>query len=138
MLPQNPAQTRQPSDKDKQELQEQKKLQSDVKQKWSERLDDIYLFSTLLHARGNIFVYGSNGCGKTSFVQDTLKLSQCRAVHVDCVEFYSEKLIAIQASQLIYSMIALHVKRHTLTKDNPAGIPKAQAKKLVFKLARTF
>ena len=95
MLPQN----------SKSDRREHQKTHHDLKQKWQERLDDIYLFSTLLHARANIFIYGSNGCGKTSFVRDTLTLTRGEAVHVDCVEFYSEKLIAIKASQQIYNMI---------------------------------
>jgi len=48
-------------------------------------------------------VHGSNGSGKTNFVQDAIKLVNQNdptkfIVYIDCVEFYSEKLISIIAS----------------------------------------
>ena len=73
-----------------------------IKKKWEERASDVELFITLLDSRSNIFVHGTNGCGKTTFVHDCLKLVQSVnvfVVSVDCVEFYSEKLIAITVSQ---------------------------------------
>lgn len=45
-------------------------------------------------------MYGPNGSGKTKFVGDVLESISHKIMHVyiDCIEFYSEKLIAIEIS----------------------------------------
>jgi Cdc6-like AAA superfamily ATPase len=62
----------------------------------------------MLESRNNIFMFGANGTGKTTFVQDCIKSLQISHqnenqalfyVYIDCVEFYSEKLISIALSK---------------------------------------
>jgi Cdc6-like AAA superfamily ATPase len=61
------------------------------------------MFMNLAKSHSNIFLYGSSGVGKTTFAQDCLKYQALEAnstglilphIYVDCVEFYSEKLIS--------------------------------------------
>ena len=45
-------------------------------------------------------MYGPNGCGKTTFTLDCLRANfdQMPIVYIDCVEYYSEKLISTYIS----------------------------------------
>ena len=82
---------------------------------------------TLLESRSNIFVHGSNGGGKTTFVQDCMQLVKEQhagsfMVYIDCVEFYSEKLIAVAASQQINAAVGRMAKKLIIhNKSNPTG-----------------
>jgi len=56
-------------------------------------------------------MHGSNGSGKTTFVHDAIKSLKkpglgTIAVFIDCIEFYSEKLISISISQQLNGHIA--------------------------------
>jgi len=93
----------------------------------------------LLESKSNIFVHGPNGSGKTSFVKDCIKSGNNLHVYVDCVEFYSEKLISISVSQQLNSLIVFHAKKLTQSKENPQGcLNKQQAKKFGFKICKNF
>ena len=53
-----------------------------------------------------MFIYGPSGCGKTTFTMDCLKYFTetqtgsrvLSPIYIDCVEFYSEKLISTYLS----------------------------------------
>lgn len=70
---------------------------------------EIFQFRALLKSRSNIFVHGPNGSGKTTFTRDCIdiqtKLDGSMGVFIDCIESYSEKLIAIQISSQLNNMI---------------------------------
>ena len=55
---------------------------------------------TMIDSQANVQLYGSNGSGKTTFVQDCLRYQALETpmIYIDAVEFYSEKLISICAS----------------------------------------
>ena len=64
----------------------------------------------LAKSHSNIFLYGASGVGKTTFAQDILKyqsseMSILPHIYVDCVEFYSEKLIANYVSLCLDNML---------------------------------
>lgn len=55
---------------------------------------------TFIQSKSNIYVYGQSGIGKTSFVIDAFNSFsesdlRIHMIYVDCIEFYSEKLITI-------------------------------------------
>lgn len=77
--------------------------ESKIGKRWEERINDLKFFQEILRSRSNIFMHGSNGSGKTTFVQDCIKGLEkpgtySISVFVDCIEFYSEKLISIAIS----------------------------------------
>lgn len=67
-------------------------------ERWRLREEDFNFLGTLLQSRSNCYLYGQNGCGKTTFVTDVLSLVEMPYIYIDCVEFPSEKLIATQLS----------------------------------------
>ena len=74
--------------------------------KWKEKQMEVFGFKAILSSRSNIFVHGANGSGKTSFVTDCITTlreeeqpTQELYVYVDCIEHFSEKLIAVTISQ---------------------------------------
>lgn len=75
--------------------------------KWQHRRSDVELFHTLIESRSNIFMHGSNGSGKTTFVQDCFKAKRFDLPHIyiDAIEFYSEKLISIYISQHLHGIL---------------------------------
>ena len=82
-------------------------------EKWKEKQIEVFQFRALLSSRSNIFVHGANGTGKTSFVTDCImtqrqgyqEIPQNMCIEVDCIEFFSEKLIAVKiSSQLRYEI----------------------------------
>jgi tRNA A37 threonylcarbamoyladenosine biosynthesis protein TsaE len=63
-----------------------------------------------------VFLYGPSGCGKTTFTLDCLRYLThsdnteigsriLTPIYVDCVEFYSEKLIATYISIFLNNML---------------------------------
>jgi ABC-type Mn2+/Zn2+ transport system ATPase subunit len=73
----------------------------------------------MVESRSNIYVHGPNGSGKSVFVQDmlgTLK-QESLAIFIDCIEFYSEKLIAIYLSQELDIHLKNKAKLFKLNKD---------------------
>lgn len=46
---------------------------SEIGHRWKERLNDLKFFQEILRSRSNIFLHGSNGSGKTTFVQDSIR-----------------------------------------------------------------
>ena len=89
------------------------KLQYEMDEKWKEKQVEVFQFRALLSSRSNIFVHGANGTGKTSFVTDCIMtqrqgyqdIPQNMCIEVDCIEFFSEKLIAVKvSSQLRYEI----------------------------------
>ena len=81
---------------------------SSYETKWKERAHDMEFLTTVLESRNNVFLYGTNGCGKTEFVHDCvsrLKNQSTGMLHIDCVEFYSERLISIILSQQINKFV---------------------------------
>jgi Cdc6-like AAA superfamily ATPase len=108
---------------------------SDIGHRWKERLGDLKFFQEILRSRSNIFLHGSNGSGKTTFVQDSIKGlerngSNQISVFVDCIEFYSEKLISICISQQLNGHIASIVSKLKMDKK--------YSKKITFKLCQNF
>ena len=80
-------------------------------------------------------MHGSNGSGKTTFVHDCIKSlerlgSHSISVFVDCIEFYSEKLISISISQQLNAHIASIIGKFK--------IDKKFAKRITFKLCQNF
>lgn len=61
-------------EKEKRAKKTKGELENELSQRWSEKLNEIFQFRALLSSRSNIFVHGPNGSGKTSFVQDTVKV----------------------------------------------------------------
>ena len=84
-------------------------LENELEMRWREKTSEIFQFRALLASRSNIFVHGPNGSGKTSFVQDCIKvqssIDSTFYVNVDCIEFYSERLLAICISQHLHTLI---------------------------------
>ena len=78
-------------------------MEKSLEARWREKEQDIFQFRALLASRSNIFVHGPNGAGKTTFVHDCASVESRRdktsIVFVDCIEYYSERLIAICISQ---------------------------------------
>ena len=87
--------------------QQQQAFQYLIEDKWQHRKKDVELFHTLLESRSNIFLHGSNGCGKTTFVADCFKSKKfdLPAIHIDAIQLYSEKLIAIYISQHLHGIL---------------------------------
>ena len=58
---------------------------------------------TLIESQANVVLYGSNGSGKTQFVKDCVMYQNLETplIYIDCIEFYSEKLISISMSHQI-------------------------------------
>ena len=79
-----------------------------------------------------MFVYGTNGCGKTTFAIDCLNSlhSTMPFVYVDCVEYYSEKLISLYISLFLTNMMQ---KRAT-----EIGVHKMIVKRLNIKPSKNF
>ena len=77
-------------------------LENELLDRWREKKTDIFQFRALISSRSNIFVHGANGSGKTSFVLDCVKVQTTNDgtffVNVDCIEYYSERLISICVS----------------------------------------
>ena len=76
---------------------------------------EIFQFRALLASRSNIFVHGPNGSGKTSFVIDCIKvqtnINSNFFVNVDCIEYYSERLLSIYVSQHLNTLIYRAAKK---------------------------
>ena len=55
------------------------------------------MFMTMAESRSNVYVHGPNGVGKTEFVADLLDTlsKESFMIYIDCIEFFSEKLISI-------------------------------------------
>ena len=81
--------------------------QSELRTKWKDHKAAKEYLENLFDARQNIFMHGPNAVGKSTFVHDVMRMYNYdnrddRAffnVYVDCVEHYSEKLIAIAISR---------------------------------------
>jgi hypothetical protein len=101
-------------------------------------------------------MHGPNAVGKSSFINDVIKLyntdSEASAnkleffdVAVDCVEYYSEKLIAIVISHTLNNKIITRAKK-IMSIKSPKGkltlkgvtIPKNKLKSFGFKLCQNF
>ena len=96
------------------------------------RQDDIQKFITLIESHSNIYMHGSNGCGKTQFIHSCFeaKMFSIPKLYVDTTEFYSEKLIAINVSQKIETMMKSYVINYKL--------PKFFKRKFSFKVCKNF
>lgn len=90
-------------------------LEIELQDRWREKKSEIFSYRALVSSRSNIFVHGTNGSGKTSFVLDCIKVQstsdQTFFVNVDCIEYYSERLIAICISQHINILIKNAAKK---------------------------
>ena len=99
--------------------------------KWSHRKPDLELFFTLISSRSNIFLHGSSGTGKTTFIRDCFAAvpNQTPMIYIDTIEYYSEKLISIAISQQLHSILqqsAINLK-----------LAKAIKRKFVFTVYKT-
>ena len=83
--------------------------------RWKEKYAEAFQFRALLASRSNIFVHGPNGSGKTSFVIDCIKvqsnINSNFFVNVDCIEYYSERLLSIFVSQHLNTLIYRAAKK---------------------------
>lgn len=82
-------------------------------------------------------MHGPNGSGKTNFVLDCVKV-QSQAdntffVNVDCIEFYSERLLAVCISQHLNTLISRAVKRIS---GKGKLLPPALRKRFSFRLCK--
>ena len=77
-------------------------------------------------------MHGSNGSGKTTFVQDCFKAKRFDLPHIyiDAIEFYSEKLISICISQHLHGILQ--------TKAAELKLPRLLVRKLAFRVCKTF
>ena len=81
--------------------------QNELQVKWSQHRDAKDYLVNLFDARQNIFMHGPNAVGKTTFVHDVMRMYNFERkgvfheVYIDCVEYYSEKLISIVISKAL-------------------------------------
>ena len=102
---------------------------NELKEKWVDRSDDRDWFYNLFDARQNVFMHGPNAVGKSSFINDVIKMynfdshgSEFFDVAVDCVEYYSEKLIAINISNSLNTRIRARAKKILDTKTHKGKV----------------
>ena len=90
-------------------------LEKELDERWKEKQTEMLQFRALLSSRSNIYLHGPNGSGKTSFVLDCVKVQTTADstffVNVDCVEFFSERLLAISISQHLNTLIYKAAKK---------------------------
>eukprot|EP00347_Sterkiella_histriomuscorum_P014360 403361169 len=121
----------------------QDQLSYNMHHEWIEKDQDILLLQNLIKSRSNIFVYGAHGSGKTTFVKDCLdSLEQSSSslsaqsqqhiyhIYIDCIEYYSEKLIATMISFQLNQILQKFAISNQLTKT--------QARKYQVRSCRNF
>ena len=90
-------------------------LEEELGDRWREKTTEVFQFRALLSSRCNVYVHGPNGAGKTSFVLDCIKvqstIDSAFLVNVDCIEFYSERLLAVCISQHLITLLTKAAKK---------------------------
>lgn len=120
------------------EQENNKKRENALAERWREKEPEIVQFRALLSSRCNIFVHGPNGSGKTSFVRECVAaqtaIDHTHSVDVDCIEFYSERLLAICISQHLNTLLAKAAKR---VRVKGKQLTQSQRKCFGFKICKT-
>ena len=54
---------------------DEKREEDELEMKWKEKMNDVFLFKSLLASKSNIFLHGPNGSGKTTKgIMDLIKI----------------------------------------------------------------